>query len=125
MSRLGEPAEPFVERVRAVCVALPEAYEEPAWVGVRWRVRKRTVAHVFSIEVDDEVVTAVMFRSTGPEHEVLRGIGPPYYAPWKDSVMLALDDDTDWSEVAELLTESYCFSAPKKLIALLDRPDVS
>ena len=29
---------------------------------------------------------------------------------------------TDWAEVAELLTESYCVLAPKKLVALVDRP---
>jgi hypothetical protein len=33
-----------------------------------------------------------------------------------------LDDDVDWDEVAELLTESYCLLAPKKLVALVDRP---
>lgn len=37
-------------------------------------------------------------------------------------VGLRLDADTDWTEVAELLTESYCVLAPKKLVALVDRP---
>jgi hypothetical protein len=35
---------------------------------------------------------------------------------------LAIDDDTDWDEVRELVTESYCVMAPKKLVALVDRP---
>ena len=112
-----------MERVRSVCLGLPETYEEPAWVGVRWRIRKRTVAHVFSIEIEQQPVTAVMFRLTGPELEVLRGIGPPYFAEWKDAVMMTLDDRTDWAEVAELLTESYRFLAPKKLIAQLPAVD--
>ena len=124
MPGLGEPAESLVERVRSVCLGLPETYEEPAWVGVRWRIRKRTVAHVFSIEIEQQPVTAVMFRLTGPELEVLRGIGPPYFAEWKDAVMMTLDDRTDWTEVSELLTESYRFLAPKKLIAKLDLPEV-
>lgn len=33
-----------------------------------------------------------------------------------------LDGDTDWDEVGELVTESYCVLAPKKLVALVDRP---
>jgi len=37
-------------------------------------------------------------------------------------VGLVLDAHTDWSEVAELVTESYCLLAPKKLVALMDRP---
>jgi hypothetical protein len=35
---------------------------------------------------------------------------------------MVLDDATDWDEVAELVTESYCIMAPKKLVALVDRP---
>jgi hypothetical protein len=31
-----------------VCLALPEAYEE-AWVGMRWRIRSNTFAHVLEI----------------------------------------------------------------------------
>jgi hypothetical protein len=38
--------------------------------------------------------------------------------------MVFLSEDTDWAEVAELVTESYCFLAPKKLLALVDRPEV-
>jgi len=37
-------------------------------------------------------------------------------------VGLVIDAHTDWSEVAELVTESYCLLAPKKLVALMDRP---
>ena len=35
---------------------------------------------------------------------------------------MVVDEDTDWDEVTELLTESYCVMAPQKLVALLDRP---
>jgi hypothetical protein len=35
---------------------------------------------------------------------------------------MVLDDGVDWDEVAELLTDSYCLLAPKKLVALVDRP---
>ena len=35
---------------------------------------------------------------------------------------MILDDHVDWSEIAELLTESYCVLAPQKLVALVDRP---
>jgi hypothetical protein len=33
-----------------------------------------------------------------------------------------LDASVDWSEVTELLTESYCLLAPKALVGLVDRP---
>ncbi len=40
------PAEVLAE-VRKLCLDLPETYEEPAWVGRRWMVRRKTFAHLF------------------------------------------------------------------------------
>jgi hypothetical protein len=37
-----------------------------------------------------------------------------------DIVGLVLDADVDWDEVAELVTESYCALAPKKLVELVE-----
>jgi hypothetical protein len=39
-----EPAGDVVARVAATALALPDAYEEDAWIGVRWRVRSKTAA---------------------------------------------------------------------------------
>jgi hypothetical protein len=51
-------------------------------------------------------------------------MGHPFFRPgWGTNVMgMVLDEATSWDEVAELLTESYCIMAPKKLVALVDRP---
>ena len=35
---------------------------------------------------------------------------------------MVLDTHTDWTEVAELLTESFRVQAPKRLVRLVDRP---
>ena len=114
-------------RVRALCLALPDAYEEPAWVGTRWKVRTKTFAQVLGVVLGGEDPSVVLaFRSAGEELEVLRHTGPPFIVlGWgRDAMGLALDEDTDWDEVAELVTESYCVMAPKKLAALVDRPPV-
>ena len=112
-------------RVREVCLPLPEAHEERAWVGIRWMVRKRTFAHVLG--VDDrhaDPLVVLSFRSAGEELEVLRHAGHPFFVlGWgRDAIGVVLDDDTDWGEVRELVTESFCVLAPKKLIALVNRP---
>jgi hypothetical protein len=54
----------------------------------------------------------------------LRRTGRPFFAPpWRgDDVGMLLDGDVDWDEVAELLTESYCLLAPKRLAASVVRP---
>ncbi|MFN8023007.1 MAG: MmcQ/YjbR family DNA-binding protein [Acidimicrobiales bacterium] len=112
-------------RLREMCLALPDAYEERAWVGIRWRVRTKTFAHVLGVDRGDGVQVVMSFRSAGDEFEMLANAGHPFFVlGWgRDAVGMVLDDDTDWDEVGELVTESYCLLAPKKLVALVDRPD--
>lgn len=113
-----------VAELRSVCLGLPETFEEQAWAGTRWRIRTRTFAHVLTIDSVNGPVTVMTFRSSGPELDVLRRAGHPFFVPGSgaDTVGMVLDAGTDWDEVAELLTESYCILAPKKLAALVDRP---
>ncbi|MBA2282532.1 MAG: MmcQ/YjbR family DNA-binding protein [Acidimicrobiia bacterium] len=128
-------AAAVLERLRALCLGLPDAYEEQAWVGTRWRVRTRTFAHVLVIDggwppvyaraaSTDGPATVLMFRSAGPELDALRAGPPPWVAPpWRaDEVALLLGTGTDWAEVAELVTESYCVLAPRILREKVERP---
>jgi len=118
------PEEIEVE-LREICLALPDAYEEQAWRGTRWMVRKKNFAHVLGIEYDEAAPVVVLsFRSDGEELEILRRAGHPFFVlGWgRDAMGMLLDDHTDWDEVRELVTESYCILAPKKLVALVDRP---
>ena len=110
--------------------ALPDAYEEEAWTGTRWRVRGQTFAHVMVPRAEhleemggpNEFRPTLRFRSSGEEFETLRHLGLPYlvHPVMGNAVVLLLDDDTDWSEVAELVIESYRLMAPQKLVRLLD-----
>ena len=122
-------------KLRSVCTGLPEAYEEQAWVGTRWRIRTRTFAHVLAVDSgwppayaqaagSDGPITVLTFRSSGPELEALSHAGHPFFSPrwWPDIVGMVLHPDVDWDEVGELITESYCVLAPKRLVELVDRP---
>lgn len=112
-------------RLREICCTLPDVREEKAWAGVRWRVRNKTFAHVLGIEFDGELAEVVLvFRAVGDELEMLRHAGPPFRVlGWgRDALGLTIDDGTDWDEVRELVTESFCVLAPKKLVARIDRP---
>jgi hypothetical protein len=125
----------ILAELREVCRRLPESYEEEAWVGTRWRVRTRTFAHVLVIDggwppayaraaASPGPLTVMTFRSSGAELEALANAGHPFFRPvwWPDIVGIVLDEDIDWIEVAELVTESYCLLAPQKLVDLVDRP---
>lgn len=130
-----EVPEQLVARLRAVCLALPDAYEEQAWVGTRWRIRKKTFAHVLAITDEWPPAYAreaplvgnanvLTFRSSGQELAALTNAGPPFFKPrWNPQVVgMIVEDDVDWAEIDELLTESYCVLAPKKLAARVRRP---
>ncbi len=123
-----EPSVDDVARVASTALALPDAYEEDAWTGVRWRVRGKTFAHVLVAQEGytsayrdmtgvTEPTTLLTFRSSGDELLALANAGPPFYQPpWSPTVVgMVLDDHTDWGEVAELVTESYRLCAPQKL----------
>jgi hypothetical protein len=118
-------------------MALPDAYEERAWVGTRWCVRKRTFAHVLLVDADDppayarvarvnRLSTVLTFRSPSPELDALTNAGHPFFKPpWAaDIVGMVIEPDVDWDEVGELITESYCVLAPKRLAERVDRPAV-
>jgi hypothetical protein len=123
-----------VAALRAVCLALPDAYEEQAWVGTRWRIRTRTFAHVLMVDSgwppayaraagSDGPISVLTFRSSGPELDSLTNADPPSFKPvwFPDIVGMVLDADVDWEEVAELVTESSCALAPKRLVELVER----
>lgn len=134
MSRRIEPEPKVVRRLATAALTLPEAYEEEAWTGVRWRIRTKTFAHVMVAQEGYESAlreitgiadptTVLTFHSSGDELLALTHAPLPFYKPpWSGTIVgLILDDDTDWAEVAELVTESYRFCAPQKLVRALDQ----
>jgi hypothetical protein len=99
-------------------------------------MRKGTFAHVLTIDsgwppayaraaASDGPINVMTFRSSGPELDGLGNAGHPFFVPvcWPDSVGMVLEPGVDGDEVAELLTESYCVLAPKKLVELVELVD--
>jgi hypothetical protein len=123
----------FLERLRPLCLALPEVVEEAAWTGTRWCVGGKNFAHLVAIEGGwppayakaagtDGPVCVLTFRT--PEPEAQQQVGPPFFWPgwFPDLGGVVLSDATAWDEIAELVTESWRTLAPKRLRAQLDRP---
>jgi predicted DNA-binding protein (MmcQ/YjbR family) len=124
-----DASDEVLDRLRACCLALPEATEERAWVGTRWRIRTKTFAHVVPIEDgwppayvraagSAGPLTVLTFRADAAAHAALRAAGAPFFVPvwWLDIVGMVIDEDTDWAEVGELVAESYELLAPKRLL---------
>ncbi|TCO41972.1 hypothetical protein [Dokdonella fugitiva] len=125
------PPQPVLANLRKICAGLPESCEENAWVGVRWRVRQKTFAHVLMLDEGWPPAYAeasglqgpaclITFRTVEKAFQPERFNAPPFFRPkWFPDIMgLELDDPIDWADVSELVRRSYLHLAPRKLAAM-------
>lgn len=113
----------MIERVRSLCLALPEAFEVEAWEHPTFRVGSGR-GKMFCIAADDG--SSIRLKADPMELPALLAQGDPFYVPAyvgsKGWVGVDLGADTDWEEVAELIATSYCMIAPKRLANTVTSP---
>ena len=124
----------IVAKLRAVCLELPAAYEEAAWVGTQWMIGKHNFAHVLRIDSgrppayakaagSDGPLTVLTFRLPPAKLDARFAQRPFFRPPWFANIVgIRIDGGTDWNEVANLLADSYCLLAPKKWSKFVERP---
>lgn len=118
-------SEPVLERLRAICLALPEATEKLAWESTpTFRVCDKIFAQ-FEENHHGDGRTALWCKAPAGAQDVLVGAQPdqyfvPPYVGHHGWIGVNLHEDTDWEEVAALIADSYRMTAPKRLIALLE-----
>jgi hypothetical protein len=114
-------------RLTKICLALPEATRELHNSHASFAVRGRKFAYFLDDHHGDGIV-AVSFRALPGENDVLIASDPtrffmPSYLGPRGWAALHLDvGPIDWDEVAELVIDSYCLGAPKRLVALVAQP---
>ena len=108
-------------RLRAICLALPEATEVETWSVPTWRLRSR----IFCMWNPMEDGTAALWcKAPRGVQEMLVEAAPdrffvPPYVGHKGWIGVVLDDKPDWEEVAALVRRSWRMTAPKRLAATL------
>jgi predicted DNA-binding protein (MmcQ/YjbR family) len=112
-----------ISQLRAICLRLPEAYEEETWGEATFRVRKK----IFALAADHDGAGTVCMKAPREEQLALLAQGEPYFFPRyvgsKGWIGIDLCSNiVDWTEVTELVRESYRLVAPKKVSARLDEP---
>jgi predicted DNA-binding protein (MmcQ/YjbR family) len=112
-----------LDRLRAICLALPEAVEKETWDTQTFRVRDK----IFAMRSNHEGRIALWCKAPAGAQQVLVGSDPrlffvPPYVGHKGWIGVRLDlDETDWDEIAGFITDSYLMTAPKRLAALVDK----
>ena len=114
----------LIERVRTLCLALPEAFELETWDHPTFRVGGGRGKIFCTAAPDGSTVTT---KADPLEREALLAQGEPFYYPpyvgSKGWVGIRLGSPkTDWEEVAELIATGYCLVAPKRLAAEVTTP---
>lgn len=113
----------IMERLRKICLPLPEATEAEAFGAPTFQIRAKNFAMLHK----PEGRTSVWGKATHEFQQALihsepeRYFAPPYVGP-KGWVAAWLDDDVnpDWDEIEEIIIESYRLIAPKRLVKQLD-----
>jgi predicted DNA-binding protein (MmcQ/YjbR family) len=119
-ARRGKPERDPFERVRALCLALPEAREKVTWGHPTYRVGEKMFA---SSGANGGRPVATVKAPRGAQEALVAYDAGRYFVPayvgkagW---VGMYLDGRADWAQVAALIEQSFRLVAPKRLTAKL------
>lgn len=118
-----------LNRVRAICLALPETNERLSHGSPAFFVRdKKTLAMFLDDHHGDGRLAIWCPAPPGVQGELVgqepnRFFVPPYvgHRGW---LGVRLDVEVDWDEVAGIVEDAYRLVAPKRLVGQLDAPDL-
>ena len=121
-----DPADPVLARVRAICLALPDAAEKVSHGRPAFFTGRIFAYYGGSERIDGEWTphdSAIMVRPDPDDAPALRADGRffhPAYLGAAGWLGLDIHDGTDWTDLAELIDASYRVTAPARLVGLLD-----
>ena len=112
-----------LEKLRAICLALPEASEEGGVGNPTFKVRGK----IFAMRHPQDGRMSVWLKAPpGAQGALIHTSPQVFFVPpyvghhgWVGA-WLDIDIGLDWEHLAELIEESYRMTAPKRLVALLD-----
>ena len=105
-----------IDRLRKICLALPQATEQQAWGDPTFRIGGK----IFAMYKIGDGRKSVWCKAPAGSQKILVGadpevfFAPPYVGP-KGWVGMRLDIAVDWTEVAALVARSYGLIVPKRV----------
>jgi hypothetical protein len=112
-----------VERLRRLCLALPETTERLSHGEPTWFVREKKTFVTYADHHHDDRLAFWCAAPAGVQ-EALVGSAPerffrPPYVGHRGWLGVYLDVPVDWDEIAEIVVDAYRVVAPKRLAASL------
>ena len=123
---VGPEVEAVLDRLRPICLGLPDAIEKLAWGEPSFRAGKGKMFAQLDNNHHDSGHIAVWAPAGFDAQEALVEANPeryfvPPYQGVRGWIGIRLDDDAvDWDEVAAVIEDAYRLVASKKLLAALD-----
>ena len=120
-TRRPRSARTPVDRLRAICLALPDTSEKVAWGEPTWRVGGKLFAQLDNHHHGADHLAVWMPAPLGEQESLIfldpeRFFRPPYVGQ-RGWVGARIDRRPDWSLVTALVTQAYREVAPPRLRA--------
>jgi hypothetical protein len=113
-----------LDRIRKLCLALPETTERLSHGEPTWFVRDKKVFVMYADHHHDDRVGIWAAAGEGVQGELIATDPERYYRPpyvgHRGWIGVYLDVPADWERIEELVEDAYRQIAPKKLLAQLD-----
>jgi predicted DNA-binding protein (MmcQ/YjbR family) len=108
-----------IDRLRAICLTLPESTEKIAWREPTWRVKGKLFAQLDNHHHGAEHLAVWLPAPLGEQESMIfldpeRFFRPPYVGP-RGWVGVRIDGRPDWALVATLVKQAYREVAPPRL----------
>ena len=117
-SRARTPRSTAVDRLRAICLALPDTTEKLAWSEPTWRVRGKLFAQLDNHHHGADHLAVWLPAPLGEQEAMIftdpaRFFRPPYvgHRGW---VGVRIDRRPNWTVVARLVKQAYGLVAPRR-----------
>jgi hypothetical protein len=120
-ARRPRPGRTPLDRLRAICIALPETTEKVAWGEPTWRVGGKLFAQLDNHHHGAEHLAVWLAAPLGEQESLIfldpeRFFRPPYVGP-RGWVGARIDGRPDWALVTALVKQAYREVAPPRLSA--------
>jgi hypothetical protein len=110
-----------LDRLRAVCLALPETTERPSHGAPSFFVRDKKCFLMLLDNHHGDGRFAIWCAAPSGDQQLLVGADPdrffvPPYVGHRGWLGVRLDRSLDWDELAGIVEDAFCTVAPKRLL---------